>query len=174
MSNPLEEHQFLGREFLAWLAFHADTNGGEFEGFAIQLGGRCVLHALSGLVTDVTLKGGSPGTSPELRYALAGGLLPKQLDLRLEVAAKKKKEDPRVFIFSLSAELLDLGRVKLPALLTEEEDDKVEERLQLLGQLDDAVQAAYAAFLAERAAPRWSRSTVPAYKAWLKEGVEPA
>jgi len=170
--SALEEHGFLGREFLGWLAFHADTSGGEFDGFSIQLGGRCVLHALSGLVTDVTLKGGSPGTSPELRYALAGGLLPKQLDLRLEIAAKKKKDEPRVFTFSLSAELLDLSRVKLPALLTEEEDDQVEERLQLLAELDDAVQLAYTTFLADRSTPRWPKSTVPAFRAWLKEGVE--
>ncbi len=178
-TRALDDHAFLGREFLAWLAYFADDQGGVFDGFSLQLGGRCVLRAVSGLITDVTLKGSSPGTSPELRYALAGGLLPRQLDLRLQIAARKKKEEPHAFFFfSLGAELLDLTRVKLPALLAadeadaESEDDfSLAERLTLLHQLDECVRAAYAHFIALRAAPKWARSVVPAMRAWLDAGI---
>jgi hypothetical protein len=165
-----EDHAYLAREFLTWLVYHAEEEEGRFAGdeevgeFNILLGGRLALRTPAGMVTDMTLKGPSPSTSPDLRYALAGGLAVKEADLRLETGE-------RGFSFGLAAEHFDLKRVKLPALLSEEDDDKANERLALLAELDASLRLAFRRFLELRVRPAWTRTVVPAIRAWLDEGT---
>jgi len=165
-----EDFAFLAREFLAWLCWHADDEGGTFEQagdvapFAITVGARVALRAAMGGVTDVALKGPSTGLSADLRYALAGGLSVREVDLALE-------QGDRRWTFGLSAENFDLKRVKLPELLTEEDDEPVEERLMLLGALDAALRVAFAEFLAVRARPAWTRTTMVQIREWLEAGT---
>jgi hypothetical protein len=174
-----EDHAFLAREFLTWLVYHADAEGGGFTGsgdvrdFSIQFGGRLALHTELGMVNDLTVKGSSPAISPDLRYLLAGGLAVKEAELHLTFSAppKSSDEDERIYSFGLAAESFDLKRVKLPALLTEEEDDRADERLTLLAELDAALQIAFAQFLEQRTAASWARSVVPALRKWLDDGI---
>src|SRR5262249_37326891 len=100
----------------------------------------------------------------DLRYALAGGLAVKEADLRLEI-------DERVFTFGLAAEHFDLKRVKLPELLSEGDEERADERMTLLAQLDAALKSAFAHFLELRAKPAWTKTVVPAIRAWLDEGT---
>ncbi len=168
-----EDYAFLAREFLTWLVWHAETQGGTFAGegdvpdFSIQFGGRLSLHAGDGAVSDMVLKGASPGVSPDIRYALAGGLAVKEAELQLFVAG----DEERGYMFVLSAEYFDLKRVQIPALLTEEDDDRADERLMLLGSLDAALELAFRQFLGERTRPTWARTVVPALRKWLEEGT---
>ena len=161
---------FLAREFLTWLVFHAETGGGTFEGdddvapFTVAFGGKLTLRTPAGMVTDMVLKGPSPVGSPDLRYALAGGLSVKEADLRLE-------QDERAWSFALAAEHFDLKRVKLPELLTEEDDDRGDERVALIGALDAALRSAFGAFMALRVKPAWTKQVVPSLRAWLAAGT---
>lgn len=165
-----EDLGFLAREFLTWLVHHADVEGGAFAAsgevaeFSIGFGGRLALRTHAGQVTDIALKGPSPAISPDARYALAGGLSVKEADLRLD-------QGDRAFTFALAADHFDLKRVKLPALLTEEEDDQADERLALLADLDAALQVAFAHFLDVRTRASWTRSVVPAIREWLADGI---
>lgn len=172
--ETLDDLAYLAREFLTWLVFHADEGDGQFAGagdvrpFAVQFGGKLTLRTTVGLVTDMSVKGSSPAISPDLRYALAGGLAVREADLRLVFDGD---DDERAYAFALAADGFDLKRVKIPALLTEEEDDRADERLALLGELDAALQHAYTHFVQLRSRPTWKRSVVPAMKAWLSEGT---
>ena len=168
-----EDYAFLAREFLTWLVWHAETQGGTFAGegdvpdFSIQFGGRLSLHAGDGAVSEMVLKGASPGVSPDIRYALAGGLAVKEAELQLFIAG----DEERGYMFVLSAEYFDLKRVQIPTLLTEEDDDRADERLMLLGSLDAALELAFRQFLGERTRPTWSRTVVPSLRKWLEEGT---
>ena len=162
-----EEHDayiFLAREFLTWLIFHADVHAGKFDGFEIAIGNKVVLRNILGNVTDVTLKGPTMSISPDLRYTIAGGLLGKEIELRLTVGE-------RHFFFSLGAEGLDPKRVRLPAVLDESGDDSVGERMTLLVELDEKVKAAYATFLGLREKLLWKAQVVPEMRTWLEEGT---
>jgi hypothetical protein len=168
---------YVGREFLTWLAYHADVEGGLFEAdekadvpeFTIHFGGRVGLQALSGVVRDVVLKGSAPASSPDLRYALAGGLSVKEAELLVtEVGA-----DPeRSWRATVEARTMDLRGVKLPALLAEEDEARLDERLHLLRRLDRLLEAAFGHFLTLRAQPAWRRRVVPALREWLVEGTQ--
>jgi hypothetical protein len=168
-----EDFGFVGREFLTWLVWHAETEGGTFSGegdvpdFSIQFGGRLTLRAGDGAVTEVVLKGPSPGVSADVRYALAGGLAVKEAQLLLFVAG----DEERGYLFTLSAEHFDLKRVTIPALLTEEDDDRADERLTLLSSLDAALELAFRQFVAQRVQPVWARTVVPTIRRWLEQGI---
>jgi hypothetical protein len=168
-----EDFAFLAREFLTWLVFHAETDGGTFAGdgdvpdFSILFGSRMTLRSPNGLVSDMTLKGPSPAISADVRYALAGGLSVKAAELHVVLAGQEE----RAYQLTLSTEHFDLKSVKIPALLTEEEDDRGDERMTLLFGLDAAVAVAFAQFLSIRTRPTWSRTVVPALRRWLQDGT---
>jgi hypothetical protein len=168
-----EDFAFVAREFLTWLVWHAETQGGTFAGegdvpdFSIQFGGRLTLRAGDGVVSEMVLKGAAPGVSADVRYALAGGLAVKEAELQLVFSG----DEERGYLFTLPAEYFDLKRVKIPALLTEEDDDRGDERLMLLSSLDAALELAFRHFLAERIAPAWTRTIVPTLRRWLEAGT---
>jgi hypothetical protein len=168
-----EDFAFVAREFLTWLVWHAETEGGTFAGegdvpdFTVQFGGRLVLRAGDGVVSEMVLKGAAPGVSADVRYALAGGLAVKEAELQLLFAG----DEERGYLFTLPAEYFDLKRVKIPALLTEEEDDRADERMMLLANLDAALELAFRQFLAVRVTSAWSRTVVPGLRRWLEAGT---
>ncbi len=52
--------------------------------------------------------------------------------------------------------------------MSEEEDDRMTERLWLAEQLAAIVQALLDEFLRARAGKKWSKDVVPALKAWMR------
>ncbi len=168
--EDVEDHAYLAREFMTWLLFHCSTDNVEFPAAGsrsacnILFGGKVVLRTPIGEVTEMTLKGASPSSSPDLLYALAGGLSVKEADLKL-VAGDKE------FQFCLASTYFDLKRVKLPALLTEEKDDREDEQVALLQELDDLLYGAFSMFLGLRNSKKWAVRTVPAMRTWIEEGM---
>lgn len=170
-SEETEDHAFLGREFLTWLLWRADVGEGTFgdkgQEFAVSFGARARLGGLTGNVTDAVFKGHAPAHGAEARAAIGAGRTVREAELRMT-------RGEREWRFTLLADTLDLRSVKLPALLTEEEDDRFLERIALLEELDDLVKAAFGAFVRERVRPAWQRSVMPALRDWLVEGLATA
>ncbi len=69
---------------------------------------------------------------------------------------------------TLDSEFLDIRAAKLPALMSEEEDDQLSERLFLTEQLSAILDALVNDYLAVRAGRAWSKQVVPALKAWMR------
>jgi hypothetical protein len=161
----LRGRTWLGRELLTWLLWRSEAAGPlcEVEGapVSVRFTGRVVLRGLAGDVTELAARGAAAPYAREVRRALASGLLVHQARLRLE-------RGEQTFEVTLDAERLDVRAAKLPELLTEEDDDRAAERLDLCDQLGGLVDALVAAFLAERAARTWARRTVPALREWMQ------
>jgi hypothetical protein len=128
--------------------------------------GRVLLRGVAGDVTEVAARGAAAPYAAQVKRALASGLLVHQARLRLA-------HGERTFEVTLDAEHLDVRAAKLPELLTEAEDDRAAERLDLIEQLGGLVDALVTAFLAERTARTWERKTVPALRAWMEEAGSP-
>jgi recombination associated protein RdgC len=101
----------------------------------------------------------------QVRRALDAGLLVHQARLHLT-------HGEQVFQATIDAEFLDVRAAKLPELLTEEEDDRLLERLALSEKLSGLIDALVGTFLEVRASPTWRRKVVPAMKAWMREPGE--
>jgi hypothetical protein len=167
--EDIQDFAYLGREFMTWLVWRADAGEGTFGGrgdeFTLAFGTRARLGAPVGHATDLVLKGRSPAHGAEARAAIGSGHTLREAELRCT-------RGEREWRFTLIAETLDLRGVKLPALLTEEDDDKFLERISLIEELDDMVRAAFATFMKERLRPAWKRDIVPALRTWLVDGLE--
>ena len=166
--DDAQDHSFLGREFLTWLVWRADRGeaafGGSKDTFAVAFGGKARLVGLTGDVTDAVLKGKTPALGIETRAAIGAGRTVREAELRVT-------QGEREWRFTLLADTLDLRGVKLPALLTDEEDDRFLERNSLLEELDTKIRSVYNEFLGDRLRPAWVRSVLPAIREWVAEGL---
>ena len=162
----LRGRTWLGRELLTWLLWRSESGDALVEvdgtGVVVLFTGRVVLRGLAGDVTEVAARGAAAPYAAQVKRALASGLLVHQARLRLT-------HGERSFEVTVDAEFLDVRAAKLPELLTEAEDDRAAERLDLCEQLGRLVDALVEAFLSVRAEKGWARSTVPALRAWMEE-----
>lgn len=175
LRSDLTDHRFLGREFLTWLIFYADDDGedgggGKFvasehaDAFRVVIGERAVLKALGDGSGEITARGPATGQVADVRYAIAGGLTVREIDVLFE-------RGDRIWQAAVSAESFDLKRVKLPELLSEEDTERATERLQLTEDLDAMLRAAYQTFLSVRLDARWAKDWVPRLRAWLARSI---
>jgi hypothetical protein len=143
---------WLGREALTWLLFKSE--GGEpltqVEGkpLSVLFTGKLTLRAASGDVTEASLKGVSAPYSRLTRLALAQGLLVHGARLQLTHGEQS-------FEVSLDAEHFAVGSGKLPALLKEEGDDPLTERLEYSTRLSGLLDALLTAFMKVRTGKGW-------------------
>ena len=193
LTEELTDRRFLGREFLTWLVYHADGSaaGGSLDGgepvdlrmeldddgksgrfeesdrgeaFRVLIGERVILKALGDGSGEITARGAATGQSADVRYAIAGGLTVREVDLLFA-------RGDRIWQAAANAENFDLKRVKLPALLSEEDSERAHERLQLISDLDAMLRAAYDAFLRARLHSTWQSETVPRLRVWLARSI---
>lgn len=157
---------WLGRELLTWLLYK--TNSGDpitavdGEDIHVIFVGPVVLQGISGDATEVRAKGHQSAYADVVREALARGLLVHQARLRIMV-------EDKAWEVTLDAEHLSYKSASLPKLLTEETDDRLMERLELLDRMTKALDALWEAFVAVRAEPEWISREVPELRAWLDE-----
>lgn len=161
----LRGRTYLGRELLTWLLWRSESGDPVAEldvaGLVVLLTGKVLLRGLAGDVVELAARGPAAAYAPQVKRALASGLLVHQARLRLTAGE-------RTWEATLDAEFLDVRAARLPELLTEEEDDRAAERLALCEELGRMVDALVAAFLAERAGKAWRKKTVPALLEWMK------
>ena len=166
-NEGVESHGFLGEEFLTWLWFRWETQGGEFT----LSGGRVVGVALDDFLTfaaltedetEQTLRRGLPTRTAEARTALRQGH-------RLRKARLLVAEGDRQWTATLDAPSLTLGGVKLPddAEECESEMDRTADRAANWLALHEIVQALYARFLKERLREDYRTTGAEAQANWM-------
>lgn len=160
----LRGRTYLGREFLTWLLWKSESGDPLFdhEGTPVTAlyVNRVVLRGLHGEVTELMAKGTLAPYSEQVRRALDEGLLVHGMRVRLDWGE-------RLFEATLDAEFLDVKSAKLPELLTEEEDDRISERLDLSEHLSKIIDTLVERFLAVRTSRGW-KAEVESLKSWMK------
>jgi hypothetical protein len=149
----IQQKKFLGPEFLTWLWYQSEKHGGvltipDQDAVTLWIDDRMELESHDPSDQRNVLRGGAPSTSPEARAALKEHRKASGAKLRI---AKGERE----WAFQLDAKTLDLKSVKIPALLTSEEDDKFFERVHLIEELKEVVEALFGRFIKIRTAHEW-------------------
>ncbi|MFY9342594.1 MAG: hypothetical protein WAT39_08895 [Planctomycetota bacterium] len=166
-TTAADSHAFLGEEFLTWLWFRWETDGGEFT----LPGGRVVGIALDDFLafaahneddTEQTLRRGLPTRSAEARTALRQGH-------RLRKASLLLAEGSRQWTATLDATTLTLTGVKLPDDDEECSDDaeRTADRAANWLALHEIVHALYARFLHERVRGDYEQVAASAQARWM-------
>ena len=163
-------HGFLGEEFLTWLWFRTETEGGEFDlgkGRVVGLSFDDMLEfaPLEEDETQHTLKKGTPTRSVEARAALKTGHRLRRARLTLGI-------DERVWSFTLDAPTMGLRSIKLPE--DDEEAESAEERSRERAanflELHELVGAVYREFLKIRLRPDYVNTDAEHQAAWMAHG----
>lgn len=161
----LQGKSWLGREFLTWLLFRSEAAEPivEFDGLdlSVILSDRLVLRGIEDDVLEMSVRGSLSPYSPLVKAALSRGLLVHAARLQLS-------HGEREFQVNLDAEHLAIKSAKLPALLTEEEDDRLQERLELTEQLAAMIRVLLEEYLRLRSDAVWLGEIVPAMQEWMK------
>lgn len=162
----LRGRTWLGRECLTWLLWRSESTEPvttlDGADVSVVFNGRLVLRAGQGDVTELTVKGVTSPYAREVKAAIGRGLLVHGAKLQVTWGEQ-------VFDVSLDAEHFDAKSAKLPALLQEDEAEKLIERLDLAGKLSALVNAIIEAFVAVRLARAWEAKVVPELLAWARE-----
>jgi hypothetical protein len=167
--DRIETTRFLGGEFVLWLWFSRDVLDGVLpipgQG-AVELALESALLLIDPLADQerVNIRGFDPLASLEAEHALLRGKLPRKVSLRLGFQQSE-------WVAVLDAATLQLSGVKLPALLSEGEEEHFHERMRLLEQLHDLIQGLYRHFLSVRLRPDWHAELLPAMRQWLRGEV---
>ncbi len=160
----------LAPEFMIWLWWRSERDdgmfalGGELGDVEVWQDDRMVLASSAVNAQTDTFRGGHPATSAEAREALRLGKLPIQAKVGVVRGAQR-------WDATIKAHDLGLSGVKIPAVLSREDDELLAERMLLLGQLCAVLDALMGAFVRERKAADWP-ATHEAIRAWAASDYE--
>jgi hypothetical protein len=165
LAMRIEHCAFLGREFLAYLWWKSEDTGGDFDlqgigRITLALEASMVLERKVDVVERTRLTGPDPAAGRTAKEALRHGELPTRCAIRIT-------QDERDWAFVLSEDL-SLRSVKLPALLTEEEDDRFRERIALVASLEFMLEQLLHEYLTLRLSPAFRAETLPAMRAFAR------
>ena len=164
--DRIHRSSFLGPEFLTWLWCRSEELEGCFalpdekEPFELWFDDRLTVGSTLVDAQENIFRGGHPTSSPEAHMALRQGKMATEARLRVVRGSQE-------WSFVLKAEDLGLSALKIPAVLTKEDDERFYERMYLLEQLDSIVGGLYRLFLSERMGDEWSAKHLPKIHAWI-------
>lgn len=154
---------YLGREFLTWLLWLSESGDPvlihQNTSVTVLFTDALTLRGITGEIVEETVRGATAPYSSHIRGALDRGLLVHAARLRLQ-------HGERVFQVTLDADRFVFRGGTLPALLSEEDDDRVCERLSLVEDLTTIVHRLLEAFLRVRGGQTWPEA-VRGMKAWM-------
>lgn len=117
--DRIERRRFVGREFLLWLWFESEAleatlHTKEHGPFGLWIEGELILSAGK----EVTrIKGSYPGGHREAKESLRRGKLPERAGLHLSIGERESS-------FVLKSEAMAIASLKLPTVLSAEEEDE--------------------------------------------------
>jgi hypothetical protein len=171
--KTLDEKAFWGHEFLTWLWFRTEEEGGDLEAaglgpVTLWIEDRLVLGSLDTESKQNILKEGDVSKSGEAATALQVGK--KVLEARFGLIRQDRE-----YRFVLKGDTFDLQGVAVPKVLAEEGDDWHATALVRLGHVNECLavlDALFAEFAALRVSGGWAGRVLPAMSRWIgaKEG----
>lgn len=159
--------EFLGAEFLTWLWYRSDVQDGMFHGgdevgpFEVWFDDKLVVKSEIADAQENIFKGGHPTSSQEARTALRLGKLASEARLRVVRGAQE-------WSFGIKGKTLALSGLKLPAVLSREDDEKFYERMLLVEQVEAMMQSLYTTFARLRTGDAWEADELPAIRRWIE------
>ena len=167
--NRINATRYLGREFLTWLWYRSATQDGVFDlpdgVVEVWFDARLTLEAPGDIKEQNVIKAESPTETSEAHAALLTGKLVS--DARLRVIRGQKQ-----WAFALKGETLGLSGVRIPALLSREDDDQLYERFALIEEIEDTVAALYRQFMELRLDDELWVPEIKAIRTWIHQ-IEP-
>ena len=146
--EKIERTRHFGELFLLWLWFRSDIDDTVFtlsDGSSLTLAvdNQITLEAKLTEAERTVLSGGAPADSREAFEALRQGKVVSSAKFRLE-------RDEKEWTFVLNGAKLEISGLKIPALMTKADDDKLYERQALIEEIDSLIRGLFEKFIGIR------------------------
>ena len=143
--EKIERTRHYGEMLLLWLWYRSDINDTVFylsDGSAVILAvdNQITLESKMTEMERTVLSGGAPSDSREAYEALRQGKVVSHMKIRLQ-------RDEKEWVFVLNGATLDISSLKIPALMTKVDDEKLFERMGLIEEVDGLIRGLYEQFL---------------------------
>ena len=164
----------LGQDFLTWLWYKSETNGGNFQDkkgypFAVIMEQRISVQGGAGDSHETATVAGAMSELREARLGLSTGKKVTRALLRFEC-------DGHTWQISLKAENFSLNSLKTPKIEKPEEDEDpdaaVLERLYLIDSCLEFIDELFAEFTKIRLSTAWNEEILQ-IRSWMQKAVEP-
>lgn len=165
LMKKVEATRHFGSEYLTWLLYTSTRGDGEItlaDGSVVEVWFEDKVKMVSPIATkEVDLfKGKSPAHSNEALEALRDGKVIEEASLIIIKGDKEWK-------MGFNGPRWSYSSVKIPALLKEEEDDRIIERFWLLEELHGIMESLYKSFLEIRLNSTSWGDELTAIRSWL-------
>ena len=169
--EKVRETQFLGREFLVWLWFRAETEKGVFDlggkGPAeLWFDGKITLQSENEMGMETIICAGNTSNMKEARFALAEDKEVVQATVKLVIGDNQ-------WSFVLDSTWMNFSTFKSPKVMQdrgEDPDGIFYEKMFLIEEAVSAMDEIYSAFIKRRLSPEWTYEERPALVKWISEG----
>lgn len=180
LTNLAKAKAFLGREFLTWLWYTAETTrerlvlsipGGKKDlEVNLWVDDRLVLEGTASMTHSNVMKGGDPSHSREAAASLATGKTVREMKLGLSVKGGGE------FSANLSCDDLNPRGLKLPVPDRADGDSErgaavmpLGERLRATESFLTVLDGLFLHFLDQRVDPTWDTTALVAMREWIKK-----
>ena len=148
MFEKIERTRHFGECFMLWLWYHSVMDDTLFylsdnTTLALAIDNQMTLEAKLAEAEKSVLSGGAPAESQEAYEGLRQGKIVSQAKLRVQ-------RDEKEWIFVFVASSMSISGLKIPALMTKAEDEKLYERQALIEEIDALMRGLYEKFLSIR------------------------
>lgn len=169
--EKVRETKFLGREFLSWLWFRAETDRGLFDlggkGTAeLWFDGKITLQSENEMGTETIICAGKTSNMREARFALAEDKEVVQATVKLGIGDNQ-------WSFVLDSTWMNFSTFKSPKVMQdrgEDPDGIFYEKMFLIEEAVSAMDEIYSSFIKLRLSPEWADQERPALVKWISEG----
>ena len=183
MASLARTKSFLGREFLTWIWFIAETStellrvtveDQELE-VDLWIDDRLILEGTAAMSHSNLMKGGDPSHSREAAVSLSTGKTVREMKLGLRI------KDGGEFSAVLNCEDLNPRSLKLPSPPTTDDSEQdgssghrergltLEQRLRATSQFASIIDSLFARFLSVRTDASWDKTMLVAMRGWIKQ-----
>jgi len=164
--NRINSTRYLGREFLTWLWYRSSQQNGVFElagdvgQLEVWFDAKLTLEAQGDIKESNVIKAENPTETSEAHAALLNGKLVS--DARLRIVSGQKQ-----WTLNVKGDSLGIASVKIPALLSREDDDQLYERFMLIEEIEDIVHGLFRLFMEVRMDDEAWRPEIHAIRSWV-------
>ena len=169
--EKVRETEFMGREFLLWLWFRAETDRGVFniveKGTAeVWFDGKITLQSENERGVETITCAGEASNMREARFALGEDKGIIQATIKLLIGDNQCS-------FVLDSAWLNFRTFKTPKIVQDREEDPdgiFYEKMFFIEEAVSAMDEIYSSFIKLRLSPEWAAQEHPALVKWISEG----
>jgi len=169
--EKVRKTEFLGRGFLVWLWFRADTDRslfgfGEKGSAELWFYGKITLQSENEMGVETITCAGKASNMKEARFALAEGKEIIQAAIKLDIGDNQ-------WSFVLDSTWMNFRTFKTPRVMQDKKDDPdgiFYEKMFLIEEAVSVIDEIYQSFIKLRVSPEWETEEHPALVKWISEG----